>query len=485
MGSGGGGGSDKNYGHDSSLENPSNGDSQSDNDIDRDSEKNADLRVCDSVHSRATCDVFGGDGDIGSGGKNDGNNGGGGGRGGERGGGDNEGEGDDGGRGEVDGNDEGGGGCGGMGCGGCVCGTSATSRSDSERHCSSGSGGGGNCDGSAGGGGEGEEVSVSLQPRVARESGTALASGDRLHIPRDDGAACVLASVVGLKHDGPTVIVYDDMMWAAFKTNDVEHSLKTGAIRKVSEEEDISSSERARLFLCPWNGAPPDSFLFDEHTIPAAAAAGWRWFGRLVPAPTDGTHGQRYSSPRIAKELMPGSRVKLCGRVTRLKPFKRGERKERLTNETPFTVLGIVQASLPSQKSYWLVVTSCVSVPAESTQMYSATMFGKAADEVHVTMLDVTVLDGANDNSDAYASSVETAIVSIVATQKHERALLHTKPVMCGCVCTGFTNRAICLSSELNYGNSKVAAIGFNRRQTSADGLHITRLSRQYEKLQF
>lgn len=211
-------------------------------------------------------------------------------------------------------------------------------------------------------------------------------AGDRLCVPRDELSRPTIASVMATKHDGPTVIVYDDMMWAAYQTLELEEALREGKVAPATEEEDVPHSQRARVFLCPLNGSPPDCFLFHERTLPAQARA-WRWFSRLVPAPQNGTHGQRYSEPRLGKELLCGSSVNLSGRVTRLVPFKRSEPREFLHTGTLFSVLGFVQATLPQQKSYWAVVCSN-SKEMKSTHIYVATLFGKAADDIHVTIVD-------------------------------------------------------------------------------------------------
>lgn len=279
---------------------------------------------------------------------------------------------------------------------------------------SDGSGCGDGTDNVGGRGCGGGENFESAPARISRDTAN-ISIGDRLRVPRvDDTTATEFASVVGLKYDGPIAIVYDDKMWAGFKkTEDVMEALRTGVISKISEEDDVPASQRARLFLCPWNGGNPDLFLFDERIVPsAAAAAGWRWFGRLSPAPKDGTYGQRYSNPRLAKDVVRGSQVQLSGRVMRLLQMKRGEVKECLSTKTVFTVLGCVQASLPSQKSYWLVVSLAVSEPQQGKNVYVATMFGKAADDVHVKILDMTSLDGAATSHDALESSIESAMVS-------------------------------------------------------------------------
>lgn len=230
--------------------------------------------------------------------------------------------------------------------------------------------------------------------------------GDRLRMPRagpaSDSSMCVLASVVAVKRDGPTVLVFDDMMWVGHPTKEVEESLMKAEVTKVSEDLDVPSCQRARVFVCPANGAPPDCFFFDERALASEASSSWRWFGRLVPAPPSGTHGQKYSSPRISTTIKVGDCVTLKGRVTRLLPLKRVEPRELLTTSTPFTVLGFVQASLVSQKSYWLLVSS-VARDITTNTIYAATMFGKGR-ECHVSILD-------EKNEDDMSASTELAIV--------------------------------------------------------------------------
>lgn len=236
-----------------------------------------------------------------------------------------------------------------------------------------------------------------------------LKVGDRLHIPRDDEAAPTAASVVALRSGDVALFVWDDMMWAGHPTKEVELGLKKGSISRVKEEEDVPPCKRARALLSPANMAP-DCFFFDERTWPVPGAIAWRWFGILAPAPPDGKHNQKYSAPRIADVLRAGSRVTMCGRAARLVPWKRKESKEPLCTSTPFTVLGFVQASLPAQKSYWIVVTSHEH-EVKDTNLYVATIFGKGPEEVHVTTLDVEPELGALDEASLDAS-IQMAMVS-------------------------------------------------------------------------
>lgn len=234
-----------------------------------------------------------------------------------------------------------------------------------------------------------------------------LKVGDRVNIPREQRNLPCVASIVTFKEGGKTAVVYDDMMWAGFNTQEVEEWFRSGRLPRVTEEQDVPICQRARAFLCPFNGAPPDLFLFDERVLPSNQAGGWRWFGRLVPAPPNGTHGQKYSTPRFAKEMNAGCRVALCGRITRLQPLKRGEPKEMLNTSTEFTVLGFVQGQLASQKSNWLIVSSMKGEVSDSSHIYVATAFGRAAEDIHVTILN----DGARVMHDGLKASVEEAMV--------------------------------------------------------------------------
>lgn len=213
--------------------------------------------------------------------------------------------------------------------------------------------------------------------------------GDRLLVPRTDGSPACTASVMLVKRGGgPTILVYDDMMWAGHPTEEIEQSLRDGVVRKVSEECDLPPAQRARAFLCPSNanGSPPDCFLFDEHIL-GDRACSWRWFGRLEPAPKDGTHNQRYSAPRIVSSLCTGKQVTLSGRVTRLYPSTRWEVKEVLSQSTHFTVLGFVQANLCAQKCFWILVTTAPDAVSK-VNVYVATIFGKSSEKTHVNSLD-------------------------------------------------------------------------------------------------
>lgn len=219
-----------------------------------------------------------------------------------------------------------------------------------------------------------------------QETDTIIRVGDRLIIARDDASLFTTASVMTVKaaNDGSNlvIVVYDDMMWAAFHYDHAEKGLIEGRIRRVSETEDVSPNERAHVFVSPYSGAPPDCFLFDEHILPEGAN-GWRWFRRLQPAPPNGTFGQRFSPARMQSPLIAGAIVKLCGRATKLMPGKRADAKELLTTETEFYVLGLVQAELPMQKSYWAVVMSPPHDGHEG-QTYVCSIFGKSGN-AHMT----------------------------------------------------------------------------------------------------
>lgn len=226
-----------------------------------------------------------------------------------------------------------------------------------------------------------------LAPVASDASCFTIEVGDRIKMPREDGSQFDTASVMALKCDGPAVLIYDDMMWVGVMTRALEASLRNGDGSKVSAHADVPSCQWARMFMSPCNGAPPDCFLYDEHAMPATTPCrDWRWFGRLVPAPEDGSHGQRYSSPRIKGTLKAGNVVKLQGRVTRLQPLKQVEPRELLTTDTAFLVLGFLQATLPAQKAYWMVV-STAKQNVKTQNIYAATMFGKGKNECHVTIV--------------------------------------------------------------------------------------------------
>lgn len=91
--------------------------------------------------------------------------------------------------------------------------------------------------------------------------------GDRMHIPREEENQSCIASIIAVKIGGPTVVTYDDMLWAAFPTDDLLELLRQGKVWKVAECDDVAIEFRARAFLRPFNGAPPHSFLFGESTL--------------------------------------------------------------------------------------------------------------------------------------------------------------------------------------------------------------------------
>lgn len=210
-----------------------------------------------------------------------------------------------------------------------------------------------------------------------KETDNVIRVGDRLHLERDDSSSFTTASVFMVKQGGPVLIVYDDMFWAGFHVDDLEKQLKDGMVHKVKEEDDTAPSLRARAFLSPYNGSPPDSFLFDELKLPEGADS-WRWFRKLLPAPKDGTFAQRFSPPRMSHILIAGAVVTLCGRVTKLLASKRTEAKELLTTETQFSLLGLVQAELPTQRNFWVVVRS--RPLSGEGHIYCSSMFGKSGE---------------------------------------------------------------------------------------------------------
>lgn len=219
--------------------------------------------------------------------------------------------------------------------------------------------------------------------------------GDRLHIPRDDQNQACTASVMAVKNGGPMVVIYDDMFWAAFRSDDVLELLRLGTVWKVADRDDVEADLRARVFLRPFNGAPPHYFLFGEDALREAATSfGWRWFSKLMPAPPNGTFAQKYSPPGMGGSFVAGARVKLCGRVAKLMPAKRCEPKEPLTTETPFVLLGFVQATLPNQKSYWAIVHSKSNANLGNT--YATSIFGKGG-ESHMTRLPEDAISNIDD----------------------------------------------------------------------------------------
>lgn len=214
--------------------------------------------------------------------------------------------------------------------------------------------------------------------------------GDRLKLPKNTACAPATASIVNISKKGTTLCVWDDMMWAGFPTQEVELGLRDGTISRVQEEDDVPSRERARALLSPANMAP-DCFFFEEQLWSNAdAAAGYRWFGVLTPAPEDGTYGQKYSAPRISHVLKAGSCVSLSGRVARLVPISKrtGPRELLCRASTPFTVLGFVQANMPAQRHYWVIVSSKMENGVSDVNLYAATIFGKGPEEVHINVLE-------------------------------------------------------------------------------------------------
>lgn len=205
--------------------------------------------------------------------------------------------------------------------------------------------------------------------------------GDRLQIPREDSSQCCTASIMTFptKSGGIAIVVYDDMLWAAFLAEDLEKSLHDGKVKRVAEVDDVAFYLRARAFHSPYNGSPPDCFFFGELKCPEVTH-GWRWFTRLIPAPKDGTHNQKYSPPRLDSALCAGAMVTLSGRFTKVLPAKRSEPKV-ISLETHFILLGFLQASLPTQKNFWAILQS-----RQDDQTYISSIFGKDG-ECHIKLI--------------------------------------------------------------------------------------------------
>lgn len=239
--------------------------------------------------------------------------------------------------------------------------------------------------------------------------------GDRIFLQREDISMHAAASIVTFSKTGAVLCVWDDMMWAGYTQDSIEKGLREGSISRVKEEEDVPMNQRARALLSPANMAP-DCFFFDERTFlrergATAERADWRWFALLAPAPEDGSHGQRYSAPRIPNVLKSGSRVLLSGRVSRIVPHKRSEPRKLLHSSMTFTVLGFAQANLAAQKSYWLIVSATDhDMHIKETDVYVATIFGKGPEEVHVATVEVEPQIGAR--SEALDAAIEMAMVS-------------------------------------------------------------------------
>lgn len=209
--------------------------------------------------------------------------------------------------------------------------------------------------------------------------------GDRVRMLREDSSQCNNASIMTFNAGGACIVVFDDMLWAAYHSSYLEELLRQGSLCKLKGEEDVPCDERACTFLAPINGAPPDCFMFGELELPKEAH-GWRWFSKIVPAPEDGTMNQRYSAPRISTVLSTGATISLTGRLCKLQPQKRAETKEHISTETHFLLLGFVQASLPSQKKNWAIVHS-VPDDGSTGQTYISNIFGKRAEECHITVV--------------------------------------------------------------------------------------------------
>lgn len=233
-----------------------------------------------------------------------------------------------------------------------------------------------------------------------------LAVGTRLSIARQDEGGCTRATVVGIKAGSVACVVHDDMFWAGFKIDELHESLEAGEITIIPESEDVLSLLHAHVMLSPFNGAPPDAFLFDE--VSGSHHGGWRVFTELQPAPVNGKFGQRYSEPRSPCTLHKGMQVSLSGRVTRLVPMKRTETKEPISTVTEFTLLGFVQATLPSQKCYWALVCS-----TSTSTVYVASIFGKEGD-CHMHL----VRHAAVASRDTLKASLDEATVSPQALER-------------------------------------------------------------------
>lgn len=235
--------------------------------------------------------------------------------------------------------------------------------------------------------GVGEGDSVCEEPPVRHESppsagcmptclrsSNEMRSGARINFPRKD-EGCSRATVMNMSNGGTTMIIYDDMYWAGFRTEYIYEAESKGELSFIVADEDVPSSERVAMLLTPTNGSPPDCFLFDERALGKAAQSGWRWFTRIVPAPGNLTFGQKYSMPRLLHEVKTGMHVTISGRVVRLIPTKRKEVKPLLHTSTVFTLLGVVQATLTCQRYYWVALQ--LGSKCEEASVYIASLFDK------------------------------------------------------------------------------------------------------------
>lgn len=231
------------------------------------------------------------------------------------------------------------------------------------------------------GGGEGvEKCDLPSTPTCSTNlrSRNELRPGARIHFPREangDGL-CNRATVINVVEGGTTMLIFDDMFWAGYRTEDVRKQAESRkGLTFIAADEDVPNRDRIAMMLSPMHGSPPDCFLFEERALERAGKCGWRFFLRLVPAPKNGTFEQKYSSPRLPCEIKTGLHVTISGRVVRLIPAKRKEAKPILNTATVFILLGVVQASLTSQHCYWVALQ--LGSECEEGSVYVATLFDK------------------------------------------------------------------------------------------------------------
>lgn len=206
-----------------------------------------------------------------------------------------------------------------------------------------------------------------------------LKAGSRIWARRKDEGGCGRATVVAIRENGGSVVVHDDLMWVGFRTEDLINALRKGTFSHLVEAEDVHPQQRVAFMMNPKPGQPPDSFLIGEFPLHVQH---WRLFLEIKPAPPNGTFGQRYSPPRIAKSISSGMKVTLSGRATSVVRMEKNKAPEAISTSTQATFLGVLDAVRPSQHSFWALVSI-----GEKPELYVASLFGKLdehAGEVHV-----------------------------------------------------------------------------------------------------
>ena len=216
-------------------------------------------------------------------------------------------------------------------------------------------------------GDEAEELG-NIDPLVRRSERGLLVEGARLTMEDRGTPGSTHCTIISVK-DGPggnSVLVFDDLYWGGYLTEELMTALG-GAVKAVSNEDDVPLSRRPRFMLSPResNAAggslnpKPDAFLLSAVSNPAVEGLGWVFCEHAVPAPANGDFGQKYGEPsRLGAPLSPGAEVTIVdgARVTPIMAAKKGDRKSSLNTETLFHVLGFVRGTLPTQSRYFSIL---------------------------------------------------------------------------------------------------------------------------------